>query len=460
MKKVILFILLYFSILPFAQAQRNYAQEFFILLYQEKYFEAREFKKQYASQLSQHKALDLMYDIHISLEFNKPDSAIVYLEEFLGNQDYIQVLGPLIATYYSRLSGVYEEKQQFGHSISTIERHIAYLERNPYSMDQDFVEKEIREARTKISSLKEKAENEPIRRIKRDSDACGIELKDGTHIRFDAKYNGQTVETFFDTGSSYFFFIEKALADDLGVKYRPSQDLGLLNGSPANLFEGIIDSVELKGVKLYDIPVAVFNGKYLSNMPDNLNADQIKNIEEHFLKNRQIVMGLPAMKMIGRFEFDWKSNVLCLPPRQESVGISPASNFMIIKNIPYLNIKINDVGFTGHFDTGADQFLFLTNTYFWSKSTSLKFEDAQKHPFTRVGFTGVHEVERQRVKSPHIYFDGRKISNSNSDSEVYALDLVWANLNSFDGEVGVKFIKDFYSKCIIDFDAMTIECED
>ncbi|MDR2040571.1 MAG: retropepsin-like domain-containing protein [Bacteroidales bacterium] len=459
-REVFLFFMLCFSISSYAQVQRNYAQELIDLLHTERYFEAREIKSKYAYFLPQKdRAFDLIYDIHMALAFNKPDSAIVYLEEFLSNRDYERIMGPIIGSYYGRLVLVYEECQRFEQSIDAVGKHLDYLERNPFSMDQKFIESEILIGQNKIVSLKEKLKNEPLWRIVRDSDVQNIELKDSEYIRFDALYNGKVVETFFDTGSSLFCVMDEATANDIGVRISPNQDtMRMINGKPERALEGIIDEVELKGVKLYNIPVLILNS--VSPMSTGLSPNDQSNIAKELLKEKQVVMGIPMMKMIGRFEFDWKANTFRISQRQEPGEISLASNFMFLRNVPYLNLKINDIGFTGFFDSGSNQFLNLTYPYCNSKSDLIEL-DTQKQVYTRTGFTGTEtHIERQKVKDPRVYFDGRKIGNDDLDNDVYVADFSWSHINCRDGEAGVKFIKNIGSKCILDFDAMTVTIED
>lgn len=453
--------LLCFNLLTYGQIQRNYSQELVNLLINGKNFEARDFKLRYKDQLPpDDKVLDLVYNMHMSLAFNKPDSTIIYFEEFLGNPDYGRNVGPIVSVYYVRLCETYESKQQFEKAIFTVERHLNYLKANPYSLHPAAIKNEIEDAEKKRFSLKEKLKNEPIRRLVRDKKDAKIKLKESTHIRFDAQYNGHTIETYFDTGVTEFCIMEKELADEIGVKYKPNQDsIRLVNGKPTKAIEGYIDSIELKGVKLYNIPVGVFLDKFASHLPGNTNPDFRKDFENNLLKSRQVIFGLPTMKMIGRFEFDWKSNTLVISQTKEQKPITSSlnPNVMFIKNALYINMKINETDFMGFLDLGADHYLFLTYPYFFKSNCDYVKHDTNKQPYTRTGFVDIQEnMERYRVENPQIYFDGRKIDTAKLQREVYAV----ANINNFDGEVGVSFFRNMFSKTVIDFNTMTIGCED
>jgi tetratricopeptide (TPR) repeat protein len=448
----------------YAQAQRDYSQELIYLLAEGRYFEARDYRLQYADQLQGNNELfDLFYKIHMSFAFNQPDSGIVYLEKLLGNQNYARELKSDIAAYFQQLAWAYGEKQQYEQSIATLERYINFLKTNSFFQGLEFIKNGIRDAEKEISLYKKKSEN-PVRKIVRDSDACEIELKDEEYIRFEAQYNGQTIETLFDTGCYYFLAMEKDLADDIGVKYDSNQDsIQRVNGLPIKALEGIIDSIDIKGIKLYNIPVIVLWEKFRSTLlPSDLGADYRDYAERHVFKERQIVLGVPTMKMIGRFEFDWESNRLYIPQKQEPAGISPASNLMVLKNAPYLYMRINNTEFTGLFDTGGDVFLYLTFSYFFKARCEYIAPEPLRRPAVITMRTGTYDdIEYQRVKNPEICFDGRKINADDSDCEVYTMDMSWLKDQVlFDGMAGFQFVKNIGSKCMIDFDTMTVECKD
>lgn len=452
--------LLCFNILSYGQMQRNYAQELIDLLMNGRNFEAREFKLQHRDHLPpDDKLLGLIYNMHMSIAFNKPDSTIIYLEDFLSNTDNFRNFLPLVGVYYVRLCETYEGKQLIEKAISTVKRHLKYLKDNPHSLNPDVIKNANAEAQNKLLVLKQKLGNEPKIQLTRDNKDKVIKLKDGIHVRFDAQYNGHTVETNFDTGVSAFCFIEKDVADEIGVKYKPHQDsIRFVNGKSTKAIDGYVDVIELNGIKLYNIPVLVFIDKFSSNLPGHLNPTYRQDLQSSLLKSRQVLFGLPAMKMIGRFEFDWKSSTLVIPQKkvQNTLRKSLNPNMMLVQNGLFLSMKINETDFIGFLDSGSDHSLFLTYPYFFKSKCDYVKDDPQKQPLTRAGLTGVQEnLERYRLENPQIYFGGRKIDMNNPQRAAYTV----ANINNFDGEVGIGFFKNNFSKTVIDFNTMTIECE-
>ncbi len=450
-------ILLAVNFSSYGQIQRNYAQELFNLLIEGRNFEAREFRWKHKDQIPPD--LSLLYKMHMSVAFNQPDSTIIYFEKFFSNPNNGRNVAPFVSLYYSRLCQAYESKQQFDKSVVTIERQLAYLKANPYSLDPQSIKNDIQETEKKRFSLQQKLKFEPVRKLLRNGSITKLNLKKDALIRFDAKYNGHYIETNFDTGLTEFCIIEKALADEIGVKYRPNQDsIRIINGKPIRAVEGYIDRFELTGLKIMNMPVLVFIDQFNSNLPNNLNPDLRREIENGLLKSKQVVFGLPAMKMIGRFEFDWKLNTLVIPQTKEQKPIDEAANpnLMFVKDAVYLNMKINDTDFIGYLDLGSDHYLFLTYPYFFRSKCDYVKENSQTQPYIRAGFTGIQEnTNRYKVDKPQITLGGKKIDTTRPQRETYIL----ANLNNFDGEVGLNFFKNTFSKTVIDFNTMTVDCE-
>lgn len=454
-----LLFLLCFNIFSYGQVQRNYAQELFNLLMNGRCFEAKEFKSQHQNQLPP--GIDLIYNMYMSSAFNNPDSTIHYFEEFLGDPQGVHTIGPIVGQYYIGLYDTYASKQQFEKAISTVERHIKYLKENPYSLDAEVIRKEIGEAENNMALFKDKLNNGPLRRIVRDGKVHKIKLKNDPYIRFDALYNGHNIETFFDKGITEFCSMQKDLADEIGVKYAPNQDsTRLMYGKVTRAIGGYIDSIELGGVKLYNIPVVVLLDKFTSHLPGHLNSEFRRDLGNKLLKSKQVLFGLPAIRIIGgRFEFDWKSNTLTIQQTkdQNNIARNLNPNIAFINNSLYVNMKINDTDFTGFLDLSADHYLFLTYPYFFKSNSDYINNNPKKEVYNRFGFHGIEEnLERYRVENPRINFGGKMVDTKKPQREVYAV----AGINNFDGEVGIRFFKNTFSKTVIDFNTMTIECDD
>lgn len=459
MKRVLLILSLLICSITSSFGQRNYAQELINLIQEGKCFEAKEFRAQYADSLPQHDLFfDLMYDLHMSLFFNKPDSFIVYLENLLGNQNNEYLLGPVTGVYYGRLLGAYRDKQQYEAGINVCDRMLNYLNRNPFMFDHDFIQNEMKFAQAVKASFSHSVLNEPRISLKRIPTKEKVKLNESEYIQFKAKYNDITLETLFDTGISHYFFIQEDLANEIGAKVvKMNQDsTQLVNGIPTRVYEAIIDSIDLKGIKLYNIPVLVFKDKFASRLSDSVNPD-FKSGAETVFKDRQIMMGLPTMKLIGKLEFDWKNRTLSFPERTGFVGNNDASNFYLIQDNPYLRLKINGLNFVGHLDTGSNSFIYMKFPFYEKNKDCIQLDTmSQKTSFARHTLNGTILNIPCKVSEKLNIRLGEKEINSNNN-EVLITNGLTSHINIFDGEMGSLLLKAMGPKVIIDFDNMKIE---
>lgn len=459
MKRACFILSFYICFITLSFAQRNYAQELVNLLQQGKCFEAIEFREQYANRLPVHdEVFDLLYKSHMSLFFNKPDSTIFYLEKLLGNQNYILNLGPTTGAYYGHLLRLYRDKQQYDAGVNVCDNILDYLKRNPFMFDKNFIQNETKLVQDIKFAFSYRASKEPRIKIKKNGGGEKIRLNDSEYIKFNAAYNGVTIETLFDTGVSYYFFIEEDLANEIGVKnIRVEQDsIQMINGVPVRAYEAMIDSVNLGSVKLYNIPVMVFKGKFTSRLSNTLDQE-FKSGAEAVFKDRQIMMGLPTMKLIGKLEFDWKNRTLSFPGRTGFLGNSNGSNFFLIQDSPYLQLKINGLNFVGYLDTGSNVFLNMAFPFYEKNEDTIQIDTlAQKTSFARHTLTGtISNIPCKVAKNIKIDLGGKIVSNNKGETLIF--NVFTSNVNIFDGEMGSLLLKEMGPKIIIDFDNMKIE---
>lgn len=455
-KSIFILFLCTFSVLSIF-AQRNYAQDLLDLLQQSKCLEARDLYTQYADKLPLNdKTYNLVYKSQMALFFNKADSASIYLEDLIANHELALGLG--VGPFYGKLLQTYDDTQQFEKGIKLCDKAIAYFNRNPFNLAPDFVQNEIHQVENAKSSFKKRNVNEPRRRVERIKNKNAIiKLKDSNYIRFDAMYNNIPVQTWFDTGVSTFLIVTKKLAEEIGVRIvDTTQDsMKIMNGVPIKALAGIIDSIDLKSVKLYNVPVMIHE-KYTPHLSDTLDPDTKLEIETA-LSDRQIIMGLPTMKMIGNIEFDWKNRTVCFPESTGKLGTNSSSNIFMTDNNLYQRLKVNGLNYVGHVDTGDDDFVNMTFSFYEKNKIHIEIDSVtEKEPFNHYRGTGVFfNVPYEIVKGPKVYFNGKNI-NSNRRN-VLITDGTLSHLNTFDGTVGVDFFNHSGPKVIFDFDNMEIK---
>lgn len=460
MRKSISILILYTFIVPSIFAQRNYAQELIDLLQQGKCFEARDLYMQYADNLPLNdKTFNLVYKSHMALFFNKPDSISIYLEDLTTNHEL--ALGPAVGTYYGKLLQTYDDTQQFEKGIKLCDKAIAYFNRNPFDLAPDFVQNEIHLVQNAKSSFKKRNVNEPLRRIERINNKNSvIKLKDSNYIRFDAMYNNVPVQTWFDTGVSTFLIVTKKIAEEIGVRIvDTTQDsIKNMNGVPIKALAGIIDCIDLKNVKLYNIPVMIHDG-YVPQLDDSLDSDAKLKIEA-IRSERLIIMGLPLMKMIGKIEFDWEKHTVCFPESTGEAVTNAHSNIFTADNNLYQRLKLNGLNYVGHVDTGDDDFVDMTFSFYEMNKNSIEIDSvAEKKPINHYRATGVFfNIPYEIVKNPKLYFKGKNINCGTCN--VLITDGTLSHLNVFDGTIGANLFKHLGAKVIFDFDNMRIEGKD
>ena len=419
MKKIIIILFISVFYISESYAQRNYAQELINLLVEGRCFEAKEFFNQHSDMLPHdNRAFELLYKLNMARFFNKSDSIAIYMEEILANNDYqLTILGKTTGEYFRILLNLYSFNQKFNEAIELCDKMTDYFKRNPFDFDSDLIQKELKLIEKEKALLKERAINEPLFKIERSySEDNKIKRYEDDLIRFDSKYNGVQIETLFDTGSDHNFFISKSLADEIGVREikRSPEDIKVnINGVEEKAYEGMIDSIEIKTIKFYNVPVLVYLGNLKQYMPDSLAGEAKANAERAY-KERQIIMGLRIINLIGKIEIDWDNNTISFPETGESENDNSVyKNIFMLDNKLYMHMDLNELSFSGCLNTGYNDFINLSRSFY------------------------------EKNKSSFI------------DKESIVKELS----NSLDGILGIVLLKNLKPKAIIDFQNMVIRPE-
>lgn len=442
-------------------AQRNYAQDLINLLQQRKAFEARDLYEQYADKLPLNdKTLDLLYKAEMASFFNKPDSAAIYLEDLVVNHEF--KLGPAIGVFYRKLLSVYDSQQRFKEGIKVCDKYLAYLMRNPLNQEREFIQNETNYIDKAKESFIYRDLIEPRIKIERTNSGKDqtAKLNDSEHIRFNAKYNGVTAETLFDTGLTAHFMITRSLANKIGTKLvnKRQDSVQMFNGVPTKMRVEIIEKGDFAGVKLYNIPVLVFNDNVSRNQPDTLNAKTKSNIEKT-LSDEQVIMGLPAMKLIGRIALDWENRTVSFPHHTEKTDSSDFSNMYLTDNNLFLKLKVNGLAYVGNLCTGSDDFLNMRFSFYEKNKSQIEIDSVtpkkpfQFHNTTGSSFNILYEI----VKNAKIYLNGRNINHNTGDVLVWDEKLTF---NTFDGGIGIRLFKRLGPRITLDFDNMKLKASD
>lgn len=392
----------------------------------------------------------------MALFFNKPDSAAIYLEDLISNHEL--KIGPGIGADYGKLLTVYDSKQQLKDAIRVCDKYIDRLRRNPFDQDQTFIHNEMTSIENVKKALQYRDVNEPRIKIKRDGSGKDktIKINDSDFLSFNARYNNVNAETWFNTSVTAYFMITRGLANKIGTKLiNKSQDsVQTIDGIKRKVRAELIDSIDFAGLKLYNIPALVFNENIMPSLPDTLK-NEIKPKVEKVFNDELIIMGLPAIKLIGKIEFDHKKRTVSFPGHTKMIESNDASNMFLFNNNLSLKLKINELNYVGHLNTGSDDFLNISYP-FYEKNKSLIERDTvtQKKPINIYTMTGpAFNVPYELVKNAKVSFNNRLIDNNNGKVIVQgdAQNVI------YDGVVGAQFFTGPNSKTLFDFDNMIVK---
>lgn len=461
-RPIILFIslLLFFSSSTFAQ--RNYGQELVNLLNEGKCFEARDFKKQYADSMPKNPIekgfVALYYKYKMASFLNKPDSAVLYLHQLVT--DYESILGLGKSHFYSELLGMLVQQQQYDKGITVCDEIIDYMKRNPFKIaDSTALQNAIKETENIKAYFAESEKTAPRIKLVRNKIQRNKHIplyNDSAYIFFDAEYNGHRVKTWFDTGVSYYFILEKSLADRIGVKYKPSKDsLQLINNTNVRAIEGIIDSVCLGNIRLYNIPVMVFLNEFGAMIQDSLKKfpDKKAKVDSTF-NSAQIILGLPTMRLIEQFEFNWKSMTLVLP--EKHCLKKSESNIYLEGIYLYTQVGINQIDYTSFLDCGWKGFINMDSLFYEKNKDHLIIDTlTDKKPLHYAMLTNVYKNIPYEYLAPDnlLIFDNKKVELQYKDVIIYKS----RNTGTPNGVFGVYFFRRIGRKTVLDFRNMRLE---
>ena len=192
---------------------------------------------------------------------NKPDSAAFYLDEMMK----INLINNPEEAYVVLWEIYAEILQDYKKAYQTLDRAKSYLEQNPDSLNPEKV-KEHKEYLSDLKGQTERRSAEPtIRIVRENTENCTPLLEDTVlqqgYLFFNVSYNGlQPIRTLFDTGVSEYVIMDKAIADQMGVRKYPvyeHETTCTVNGIKAPGYLGVLDSLQMANITLYHIPVGV-----------------------------------------------------------------------------------------------------------------------------------------------------------------------------------------------------------
>jgi hypothetical protein len=463
-QKGTIFILLLVHTL-WLSAQENQEQKLIDLLTSGRFFEAEEFYNQAEKDSIFAPFFRLYYKYEMTKMQYKNDSAAVFLEQLLEDGD--RYWGIYKYHFYDQLLELYVNKlQDFPKALSTCERMEEYLEENPFNVDEENIRNGLKYTKERKQQIL-KREQSPTIKSSRDCRSNIVKMKDDNNILFfDATYNNNnTIKTMFDTGASYHFIMKEKVADSIGVRRMSVFDNDssiVFNDVVLPMEEGILDSVEIANIKLYNIPVLIYKFDPTSNIPDSWLNDNLerKRSVEYMSQSIDVIMGYPTMFLIGKILIDFRNNILSFPDNSlMSPNILNDPNLFVYKNNLFTHLCINDIPFTAHLDFGSSSYMQLHSSFYEKHKNKIPIKHLKKKKdiniamLHRTWFNIPYEI----AKNPELRFNDKIIpSKKNQVIEIYSLP-EQAMPEIFDGHIGYPFLNDLGKKILLDFDNMRID---
>ena len=185
---------------------------------------------------------------------NKTDSVAYYLEQFIPH--HYATFGEKTLVFYSNLFDAYIELGDTDKALDT------YLQMkriwNESLTKTNIGGKEYEEWRTATEnflSYAENAVNLPPIKMKRNETSSFVDIEEGDKSVFQAKYNGISQNTIFDTGVGPYCILSRKLADGMGFRYDSIDENKVTINENLISVRSIIDSIEVGNITFYNIPV-------------------------------------------------------------------------------------------------------------------------------------------------------------------------------------------------------------
>ncbi len=420
------------------------------------YFEAKDYHshlKAWGDTLSS--LTNLLYKVNMSVYENRPDSVVYYLEEILKQA---QSFG-----FYHRLCDLYVQLQDYPKAFSACNRARTYLQENPDSICETTLQKwagYIVDWENRIRQT----ENKPVIKILRGNTENFlpiIEDKESSLPYNEVIYNnGNKIKTMFDSGTPDFFCIDKEIARQIGVRryYDDNDTLYTVNGAVVFGYTGILDSVQIANIKLYNLPVNVIDMNALSNT--SIGSAQREAFRRHY-QTVKILLGIKTINLIGNFVWDFENKILYFPLSENKAENRKKANLFIFENKLYTQIEVNNIPLITLVDTGDSESIKLDSWFYEKNKKDIPIDTsvAEWHFSDVVMIHSIrHNVPRRLVYKPIVTFESKKI---NSSVQVWVQSLIeereFDNPDLVEGTIGYQFLKSLGKQIQINLSNMRID---
>lgn len=387
---------------------------------------------------------------------NKTDSAVYYLEKYIPY--YYEDCGNQVLILYSMLFDAYIELGYKDKALCTYQQMKQLWDESLSNINGKAYEGWQTDIKNFLSYA-ESAVNSPPITMKRSNTSSFVDIKGHDKPVFQAKYNGISQTTIFDTGMQPYCFLSKKLAEGMGIRYDSIERNKVVVNETLVCVRSIIDSIEVGNITFYNIPTLIY--KESESIPYVSSSLRKKRRMKKALDSvrtwvaERVCLGLPIMKLIGKIQTDYDHNRVCFPV--SDVTLSKEANIYAYEKGLYMRIKLNDIDFTANLDTGSGEYIEVDSAFYEKHQKEMPIGFVMKK--NRFGVAMVHQARMSSYKSlknPVIIFDNKLMQPPTIDDEVRVYS-VKSIAPLFDGFVGYRFYRSIGKKVLLDLDNMRLE---
>ena len=458
------FIFVLIPLTLYGQEDVEQLQKLDKLMFSGRCFESKELHKKISDTTTIPSDLELYYKFRMAQFLNKTDSVAYYLEQFIPH--HYATFGEKTLVFYSNLFDAYIELGDTDKALDT------YLQMkriwNESLTKTNIGGKEYEEWRTATEnflSYAENAVNLPPIKMKRNETSSFVDIEEGDKSVFQAKYNGISQNTIFDTGVGPYCVLSRKLADGMGVRYDSIDENKVTINEDLISVRSIIDSIEVGNITFYNIPAFIYSDTASVPFVSGLSIKRRKKRKKahtvvdsvRTLFTDCVFLGLPVMKLIGKIQTDYEHNKMCFPVSVANAHLPKAPNIYAYKYDLYMRIKLNGVAFTANLDTGSNEYVTVDSAFYEKHQKEMPIGFVMKK--NRFGVAMVHQARMSSYKSlknPVIIFDNKLMQPPTIDDEVRVYS-VKSIAPLFDGFVGYRFYRSIGKKVLLDLDNMRLE---
>lgn len=454
-----LYIIFFAFVFLSAYGQNEKSQMLLNLLNEGRYFESKELYQEIHNTLDYDE--DLYYKYRMHLFMNRKDSVAFCLEQLL--EYYPEFIGNQAINIYAELFILYTDLVNRQQGMRIYELMKEHLDDNPY----DINERELglwRNFVTERFAYFNQVINGPLITLKRKEMGDSLKIESGERLRFNAKFNGIVHKAIFDTGLGCYCTMSRGYAEKMGINCDAHNMIQKpFNGTDMQVYQVIMDSIEIGNVILYNIPILLLEHDISQYLPDSIKNDSIKM--EHFDSVMNDVagpiIGFPVMQLIGKVLIDYGNNTISFPSLDINHETLKEPNIFFYGGDIYTQIKLNERGFIGTLDTGCDGYITIDSVFYDKNKNDIPIDTISvKTPFN---FAMLHrtwvDIPYEIPEKPIITFNNKNVfvpTEKDNPIRIFSMQPIWP-MKIFDGVIGYDFFKRIGKKVLLDLDNMRLE---